>query len=227
MARECMAPVNIALYPKNVPPMAMATRTFEILRDQIMAFRLKPYEVISEKGMSEALGVSRTPPICKKSQFLHEALEVALAARAAESLRRGELVRELMDELALQEALLSISDDARFFKSDEQFHQHIATFGGFPGIRAHIGAAKLHMDRFRHLTFPRMDSMAVVIDQHRAIAAAIECGQVGATEAAMRTHLRRIYSVLGRVRERYPQYFVDPDIGQSAATPLGSMETST
>ena len=43
------------------PGASVAGRTFEILRDQILTFRLKPYELVSEKALSEALGVSRTP----------------------------------------------------------------------------------------------------------------------------------------------------------------------
>lgn len=217
---------------------SVAQRTFDVLREQIMTFRLKPYDLISEKAMSEALGISRTPvrealarlaslglidiyaqrgsvvaPLrlanLHKSQFLREALEVGLVARAVASPQRAELVQRLRDELALQDTLLSISDDQRFFKSDELFHQQIAAFGGFPGIWADISAAKLHMDRFRYLSFPRMDSMAVVIGQHRAIADAIESGDVHAAEEAMRMHLRRIFSVIGRVQERYAEYFSD------------------
>lgn len=223
-------------YPEANTAGSVAQRTFDILLDEIMVFRLKPFELISEKAMSEALGVSRTPvrealarlaglglidiypqrgsvvaPLrlasLRKSQFLREALEVGLIARAIESPQRGELVQKLKDELALQDTLLAISDAQRFYRSDELFHQQIAAYGGFPGIWADISAAKLHMDRFRALAFPRMDSMAVVLDQHRAIASAIEQGDLHAAEEAMRHHLRRMFDVLGRVQERFPEYF--------------------
>jgi DNA-binding GntR family transcriptional regulator len=236
MARDRVARTGSAFYPETTPAGSVAQRTFDVLLDEIMAFRLKPFELISEKAMSEALGVSRTPvrealarlaslglidiyaqrgsvvaPLrldnLRKSQFLREALEIGLVARAIESGQRDELVQKLTDELAIQDTLLAISDDARFFKSDELFHQHIAAYAGFPGIWADISAAKLHMDRFRYLTFPRMDSVAIVIDQHRTIAAAIEKGDTHEAEEAMRHHLRRIFSVLGRVQERYPEYF--------------------
>jgi DNA-binding GntR family transcriptional regulator len=236
MARDRVARTSSAFYPEMSAAGSVAQRTFDILLDEIMSFRLKPFELISEKGMSEALGVSRTPvrealarlaslglidiyaqrgsvvaPLrlanLRKSQFLREALEVGLIARAIESPQRDELVQKLRDELALQDTLLSISDDQRFFTSDELFHQQIAAYAGFPGIWADISAAKLHMDRFRYLSFPRMDSMAIVIDQHRTIVAAIESGDVHAAEEAMRFHLRRIFSVLGLVQERYAEYF--------------------
>ncbi len=236
MARDRVARSSSVLYPEAASAGSVAQRTFDILLDEIMAFRLKPFELISEKGMSEALGVSRTPvrealarlaslglidiyaqrgsvvaPLrlanLRKSQFLREALEIGLVARAIESPQRDELVQKLKDELAIQDTLLAISDDRRFFQSDELFHQHIAAYAGFPGIWADISAAKLHMDRFRYLTFPRMDSVATVIDQHRTIAAAIERGDTQAAEEAMRNHLRRIFSVIGLVQESYPEYF--------------------
>ena len=236
MARDRVARSSSTFYPDAAPAGSVAQRTFDTLLDEIMSFRLKPFELISEKGMSEALGVSRTPvrealarlaslglidiypqrgsvvaPLrlanLRKSQFLREALELGLIVRAIESPQRAELVQKLKDELALQDTLLSISDDQRFFRSDELFHQHIAVYGGFPDIWVDISAAKLHMDRFRYLTFPRLDSMAVVIDQHRSIMSAIESGDAAGAEEALRHHLRRIFSVLGAVQERYAAYF--------------------
>ena len=217
---------------------SVATRTFEVLLDQILTFRLKPYDLVSEKAMSEALGVSRTPvrealarlagmgvidiyqqrgsvvaPLrmsdLAKSQFLREALEVGLLLRALESPNRMELVQLLRNELAVQETFAAISDDRRFYKSDEALHQHIATHAGFPGIWADIMNAKLHMDRFRYLTFPRIDSMSIVLAQHRAIVDAIEAGDKTAAEEAMRSHLRRVFSVVHFAQERFPEYF-DP-----------------
>jgi GntR family transcriptional regulator, rspAB operon transcriptional repressor len=222
--------------PDGLQGGSVAARAFAIIRDQILTFRLKPFDLVSEKAISDVLGISRTPvreamarlaglglidiypqrgsvvaPLriadLEKSQFLRESLEVGLVVRAVESGDRHELVRRLSDEIALQETLAAISDDRRFYASDELFHQHIATFAGLPGIWADIGAAKLHMDRFRFLTFPRVDSMGVVIGQHRAIVEAIEGVDAPAAEQAMRRHLRRIFEVVGMVQQRHPDYF--------------------
>jgi len=220
---------------------SVATRTFNVLLDQIQTFRLKPYELVSEKTMSEALGVSRTPvrealarldrvglidiypqrgsvvaPLrmsdLAKSQFLREALEVGLMLRALESPDRMALVQRLRDELAIQETFAAISDDRRFYKSDEALHRHIASHAGFPGIWTDIMDAKLHMDRFRYLTFPRIDNMSIVLAQHRAIVDAIEAGDRAAAEEAMRSHLRRVLSVVHVARERFPDYFDPADV---------------
>ncbi|MER8775563.1 FCD domain-containing protein [Mesorhizobium sp. M0977] len=130
--------------------------------------------------------------------------------RAVENPRRADLLAVFKGELAVQETFASIADDRRFFKSDELFHQHIASHAGFPGLWADISAAKLHMDRFRFLSFPRLDSMSVVLGQHRRIVDALEQAEALAAEEAMRMHLRRIFEVLEIVQQRYPHYFEAP-----------------
>ncbi len=220
---------------------SVANRTYDVLLDQIQTFRLKPYELVSEKAMSEALGVSRTPvrealarlarvglidiypqrgsvvaPLrmsdLAKSQFLRESLEVGLVLRALESADRMALVQRLRNELTVQETFAAISDDRRFYKSDEALHQHIANHAGFPGIWTDIMNAKLHMDRFRYLTFPRIDNMSIVLAQHRAIVDAIDAGDRAAAEEAMRSHLRRVLSVVHFAQERFPEYFDPADM---------------
>jgi len=227
---------------------SVTARTFEILLDQILTFRLKPHEFVSEKTVSEAVGVSRTPvrealarlaglglidiypqrgsrvaPLrvadLEKSQFLREALELGLVKRAVESPTRQLLVDKLKAELAIQETFATIADDRRFFKSDELFHRHIAAHAGLPGIWADISAAKLHMDRFRALSFPRLDSMAVVLGQHRRIVAALDAGDLAETEEAMRSHLRRIFDVLDEVKARHSQFFEASDLAPATARP--------
>ncbi len=217
---------------------SVAGQVFDLLLDRIMTFELKPYERISEKKLSDAIGVSRTPvrealarlsalglldiyaqrgtvvaPLrmrdLQRSQFLREALEIALLPRAIASPNRPQLATRLNNELALQETLAAIGDHKRFYSSDELFHSLIATYADLGDIWGDISAAKLHMDRFRHLTFPTVDGMPLVIGQHRAIVAAIEKGDADEAAAAMRAHLRRIFGVLDIARARFPGFFAD------------------
>ena len=98
----------------------------------IMNFRLKPFDLISEKVLAETLGISRTPvrealarlanvglvdiyaqrgsvvaPLrisaLERSQFLRESVEVGLVTRAIVSPHRIELVEQLQREISLQE----------------------------------------------------------------------------------------------------------------------------
>jgi DNA-binding GntR family transcriptional regulator len=88
----------------------------------------------------------------EKSQFLREALELALLSRALERGDRATLLRQLRTEIAVQQAFVEAGDAARFYASDEQFHAAIAEQAGMPTVLPEMARAKTHMDRFRHLT---------------------------------------------------------------------------
>ena len=70
-----------------------------------------------------------------------------------------------------------------------------------------IGNAKLHMDRFRALTFPDLDSLALIIAQHRRITEAVARGDEGDAVDAMQQHLRKIFPLVPALAEAYPAYF--------------------
>lgn len=216
-----------------------AARVFDRLLEQILKVELKPFERVSEETLAETFEVSRTPvrealarlarmglidiypqrgsiiaPLrladLRKSQFLREALEVELMLRALDRDDHDALVTALRNEITVQEAFAAIADDRRFYQSDETLHRLIAVHAGFPGIWADISVAKLHMDRFRSLSFPQLDGMEIVLAQHREIVAAIAAHDRAGAEAVMRKHLRRIFEVVDLVRARFPDCF-DPN----------------
>jgi DNA-binding GntR family transcriptional regulator len=215
---------------------ATAQRVFALLLDRILTFELKPFAEISEGGLAAELGVSRTPvrealarlgklklvdifpqrgtmiaPLrvadLKRSQFLRESLEWGLLRRALKAPGRVALVETLRSEIVLQRTLVAIGDEARFYVSDELFHRLIAQGAGLPDIWGDISDAKLHMDRFRHLMITSVETLSAVVDQHQAIVDAIEAGDRGAAEAALKAHLRRIFAFLGRAFAAHPEYF--------------------
>ena len=217
-------------------PASASGRVYEILLDLILSFRLKPFALISEKAVAEVLNVSRSPvrealarlgavrlvdiyaqrgtivaPLrtedLRRSQFLRECVEVGLLRRACGTAERGDLVRRLGGEIALQETLAAIDDHRRFAGSDELFHQYIAEAVGFGGVWSEIGNAKLHMNRFRALTFPNLDSLALIIAQHRRIAEAVARGDEGEAVEAMQQHLRKIFPLVPALAEAHPDYF--------------------
>ena len=211
-------------------------KVFDILLEMIMTFELKPFALLSEKAVSDALHVSRSPvrealarlasvglvdiyaqrgsivaPLrvrdLQHSQFLRECVEVGLLEKACQLQNRGELCKRLYGEIALQETLATIGDHARFANSDELFHQYIANAVGFPNIWSDISNAKLHMNRFRTLTFPDMDSLTTIIAQHKKIAAAIEAGSEVVARDAMHEHLRKIFPLIPGLVKKFPEYF--------------------
>lgn len=221
---------------------ATAQRVYSILLDGILTFELKPFEEISEGGLAERIGVSRTPvrealarlarlqlvdifpqrgtvvaPLrvrdLKRSQFLRESLEFGLLRRALRAPDRNRLVETLRAELAVQRTLVAIGDEVRFYASDEHFHRTIAVSAGLPDIWDAIADAKLHMDRFRRLMLASVETLPVVVDQHTAIVDAIARADPGGAEEAMKIHLRRIFAFVAPARDAHPDFFDAADAG--------------
>jgi len=215
---------------------ATTQRVFSNLLGRILTFDLKPYAEISEGGLAEQMGVSRTPvrealarlaklqlvdifpqrgtvvaPLrvadLKRSQFLRESLEWGLLRRALRSPRRVQLVSALRAEIAVQRTLAAIGDEGRFYSSDELFHRRIASSAGLPEIWNDISDAKLHMDRFRHLMLASVETLSVIVEQHEKIVDAIEAADRDAAETALKAHLRRIFAFLGPAFHAHPEYF--------------------
>ncbi len=237
-SRAVEAPLSRAHVLRMKPSVALSRQIYELLRDQISTFALKPYEQVSEQAIASELGVSRTPvrealarlaelgfvdifpqsgtviaplrlPDLEKSQFLREALELALLRRAMEGPGASELVRKLHLELAVQRTLVDVRDSVRFYAADEAFHAHIAAQAGLATVLQEMARAKTHMDRFRHLMLSGIDSFQTILEQHVAIVDAIESRKVAKAESAMKTHLRRILDFVDRARAAHPDYFED------------------
>jgi DNA-binding GntR family transcriptional regulator len=237
-AGEITAPRAHALRMK--PNVALSRQIYDLLRDQICSFALKPFEQISEQAIAAGLGVSRTPvrealarlselgfvdifpqsgtiiaplrvPDLEKSQFLREALELAILRQAMESPGAGELVQRLRMEIAVQKTFVDVRDSGRFYIADEEFHAQIAKHAGLDPLMQEMGRAKAHMDRFRRLMVSGIDSLPLILDQHIAIVEAVEAGDGLAAESAMKTHLRRVLGFVDRARLAYPGYFDDEE----------------
>ncbi len=212
------------------------SKVYDELLTLIMNFKLKPFDLISEKVLAETLGISRTPvrealarlasvglidiyaqrgsvvaPLrieaLKRSQFLREAVEVGLVTKAISSPKGIDLVEQLKREISLQETLASIEDHERFARSDELFHQYIASAAGFPGIWNDMATARLHMNRFRSLTPPDIESLSTIIAQHSAIMQAVANRDESGAANAMQVHLRKIFPVIPELKKRFPDYF--------------------
>lgn len=214
----------------------LSRQVYAALREQILHFERKPLEPVSEQALAAALGVSRTPvrealarlgelgfvdivpqsgsrisPLrlsdLEKSQFLREALELALLGRAMDRGDRAELLRRLRTEISVQRAFVEGGDAARFYASDEQFHAAIADAAGMPDVLPEMARAKMHMDRFRHLMLSGIESLPTVLSQHQAIVEAIAADDAHRAVAAMQTHLRRILAFVDKARAAHPDFF--------------------
>jgi len=218
------------------PNVALSRQVYELLRERILNFDLRPRQPISEHALALELGVSRTPvrealarlselgfvdifpqsgtviaPLrlidLEKSQFLREALELAFLRRAMERGRGGELARRLRTDLAVQRTFVAALDAARFYASDEEFHHAIAAHAGMATMLPEMARAKTHMDRFRRLMLTGLESLPAILAQHEAIVAAIEAGDAEAAASALQAHLRRILQFVDKAQATRPEFF--------------------
>lgn len=228
---------------------AATQQVYATLLGSILNFELKPFSEISEGRLAEQLGISRTPvrealarlaklqlvdifpqrgtviaPLrardLTRSQFMRESLELGLLRRAIRSPERPKLVDTLRAEITLQTTLAAIGDERRFYASDELFHRHIASCADLPDIWEDISDAKLHMDRFRHLTLASVEDLPVIVSQHTAITDAIAAGDSAQAEISMKRHLRRIFAFLDRAYAAHPEYFEEPGTSFAASFAL-------
>ncbi|MET2828318.1 FCD domain-containing protein [Mesorhizobium shangrilense] len=77
------------------------------------------------------------------------------------------------------------------------------------------------MDRFRHLLLVSVETLPVIVDQHRAIVDAIEIGDVAGAQDAMKKHLRRIFAFLDAAFAAHPEYFEKSGPALSQSMVLG------
>ena len=205
------------------------------LRQFIVNCTLLPGEPISDKEISELFGVSRQPVrdafiklasagliqvlpqrgtfVMKISpkrvlngRFIREAVEVAVASRAATEISEENLVL-LEANVEHQKRAAANNDTAGFLALDEAFHTAIAR--GIDCIEAWelIEDIKAHMDRVRYLSLADITPLSMLIAQHAAIVASLRTRDPRTAEEAIRAHLREINLSFGPIREHNPDWF--------------------
>jgi DNA-binding GntR family transcriptional regulator len=222
-----------------------ATQLYPKLRELIITAALRPGEALSETRVAEQFGVSRTPvreafkrladegflriypqlgtfvaPIqldaVHDSQFVRETLECRTIVLAAGLASRDDarLLKRNLDEQA--RAVAAGARD-RFFAADEAMHALLIRIAGRAAIWHLIQGLKAQLDRVRCLSLRREDWLELMLEQHRAIVAAVVAGDGGAAETAMRAHLRTVFAAIERIAGEHDDFFEKP--GRHGAIP--------
>ncbi len=213
---------------------AVGPQLVRILRDRIVRADIAPGARISESEIGEEYGLSRQPvreafiklshegllevrpqrgtvvrlisaSAVRDARFVREAVEAAIARRAAAAERRGMIVGALRAQIAMQAAAPAERPEI-FLALDRRFHRMLAEASGAPGAWRAAAAAKVHTDRVRLLS-PAPFPQRRLVSQHAAIVHAIEAGDPDAAEAAMRGHLNEILAVLPAVGSARAAFF--------------------
>jgi GntR family transcriptional regulator, rspAB operon transcriptional repressor len=225
---------------RSLPPrnnQKIATLVHQRLRDDILSLALKPGTAVSEKDLSLAYGVGRTPvreallrlsdeglvevipksgtvvtriPMSKLPQaiVIRKALE-DVAVRAAATRASVSDLMEIRMLLQRQSEAAAAGDEAGFHQADEDFHAAIAAAAGYPDIWDLVKQVKVEVDRYRRLTLPQAGRMVRVQGDHAAVADALEARDPEAASLAMATHLDTLQLSLAEIRGIYPDYFAD------------------
>lgn len=220
-------------------------RVFRELKQAIVAMALTPGQALSENEIAMRLGVSRQPvreafiklseaglvrirpqrgtfvvKISTKqvtdARFVREAVEVAVARRACEVMP-ADAIAHLKRILDAQRAAAVEAEPARFLALDEAFHRGLALGVDCEYAWRVVEEVKAQMDRVRYLSLPHATPIERLVDQHAAILAAVEAGDAGAAEIAVRTHLSEILTSLPVLERGFPNLFETPEDIESGA----------
>lgn len=205
------------------------------LREQVIRLDLLPGTRLSEQDIATRLGVSRQPvrealiALAKsklveirpnrgtvvvkisarqmlEARFVREAIEVAVARRAAAGFDAWSRTR-IDAILERQAAACEAGDHNRFRREDELFHMAIAE-GARCGLAwGAVSDIKAHMDRVCNLQLRDPASMGRLIAQHRDVIKAIDDRDPDRAAEAMQVHLNGILSDLPRIEAEHPALF--------------------
>src|SRR6266852_2174334 len=203
-----------------------AKMLYRRLKAEIVSMQRKPGEAIMRLA-DEALVdifpqsgtfVARIPLASLPEAILvRKALE-QLTARLAAEAASAEQLSELYGLIERQRRMQRAGNRDCFHEADEAFHAAIAESAGHPGIWTLIQQVKIQVDRYRRLTLPVPGRMARVLQEHAAIAKAIEARDPARAAAAMAVHLDGLSASIADVRDLNPEYFVEdlrPALGES------------
>lgn len=214
----------------------MGHRVFRAIKQAIVRGQLAPGHPVSEAELARQLGVSRQPVReafiklsemglveirpqrgtfvqlisrreVENARFIREAIEVAVARRAAE-VATPEGVASLQRLLDEQERSGDHPDQSRFLALDDEMHRAIAVLADCEHAWRMVEDLKVQMDRVRYLSISNATPVETIIAQHRGIVAAIAANDPDAAEAAIHVHLREILNSLPRIAEDNSDVFV-------------------
>ncbi len=199
---------------------SLANQVFETLEKSILNGTYAIGEVISEKRLSEELGVSRTPirealsrlaeeDLIKESptgtivlgitdKDVDDAFEVkrrieVLATRWAAGTIDEEHLGQLKEILDQQEFYAQKDDTEKVRDLDTEFHDVIYDACGSPVLRGILSPLHHKMLKYRKASLDKENRIIDSVEEHRAIYEAIASGQSDKVETLMLVHIDHAY----------------------------------
>jgi len=205
------------------------------LKARILALTLPPGSQLSRTELQAAYAVSSTPVRdallrlqdeglvdiypqsrtlvsridlgqAREAHFLRSSVERSVVRKLANR-QDPELARRLGHVTALQVECLANGDLAGFASLDLAFHRTLFEAAELMRLHHVIRRESVHVDRLRALHLPMGDKSARIVDEHRAIIAAIAAGDGDAADAAMAFHLSQSITIATQLSRAQPDYF--------------------
>jgi len=213
--------------PRIGSDMSLTQRAYEALKEGILDKTLAPGEVVYEVQLAEQLGISRTPlrAALQKLQYEHlvesqsgkgyritslnradmehvffmrKLLEPA-AARLAARHRGDSQVKRLYEYVRLQAEGLANDDYLEYLAYDREFHMLIAACANNMYLRSACKTAQLQGYRFLVLDEFVRNRTKFSIEEHTAIAEAIDARDGEAAARLLLEHIEDTESMLAEV----------------------------
>lgn len=218
----------------------MRTDAYNRLKYQILHGVYFPGQKISEKIVSQDLGIGRTPvreAIIRLERYsLVEVVPQSgtyvtkidmQSAENAQFLRREidpdillefsinaapELFDRLEDNLNRQTAAAAARDNNLFFDLDEEFHQLFYIGAKRQLIWEWLQTINMQLNRYRWLRLEVADlNWDTLLEQHQNIYQAVRKRNVEGVRFASEAHLRLMLSEMPSLLNKFPDYFVAVD----------------
>lgn len=210
----------------------IAMQIYKHLRGQIVAGAYPPLQLLSEAELAAVFGVSRTPvreafgkleeeglisiqpqygtfvaPVridrVAGDQFVREALECAAVRMAAARCTAADAA----DLSAILEGQRACTTETAFFAADEAMHRALLVLAGHEAAWHVLDAAKVNLDRIRHLAAQDMFKRQSILQEHARIVVAVAAGDADEAETAMRAHVRGIFASSETMMQAHPEFF--------------------
>jgi GntR family transcriptional regulator, rspAB operon transcriptional repressor len=205
------------------------------LKEAILSGALQPGSPIDKAKLCERLGVSRFPVSAaitrlaydrlvnvapqrgsfvtrisvndvRERLFIRGAIEGEIAAEAA--LRMTPPDRDALGANLKRQAVAAADDDrAGFYLLDVAFHKMLTDRLSMARANDVLDSLRVHLERTRRLTMSPPGQLRASLNEHAAIAAAIEAGDPAAAREAMKLHLNTTAARLETLARRRPELF--------------------
>lgn len=223
----------------NIPEpkvgVSVSEYVYEFLKENIISFKLKPGNKISENEISELLNVSRTPvreafiklskedlvyvlpqrgtyisyidlEQVEEARFIRESLEKAVIELAAKEFPEDALI-ELEKNLDLQKSKIKNKEYSKFLELDEEFHKTIFIACNKARTWSVIQEVNSQYKRIRLLSFIANINWDKNIEQHEEILQAIKDKNSEKARYIMSKHLKKLLIEQVELKKKYPNYF--------------------